>query len=258
MSRAQDPVSSDAPSPFQAQALATHASSTIRNAAAGSSAPAASRTGSQGPAPLSSPAEAAPTRGPVFPSPSRTDVQGIAPDAPEHASAPVVHERNTRVVRLLPRAQPIPTGAHASGASERSAPARQEPQRASPEVPAPVHSSTGPGSSPQSASDPRPRSRLTFLPGPEAPSPSAPVSSSRPGPLLVQHVTRGMAPVWEQALQVTPTAPGPSSSTAVRNTFNVNVHLEPSTPQAGQDRRSLEDALVDILRETARRHGLEV
>ncbi|MCE9671253.1 hypothetical protein LY474_25930 [Myxococcus stipitatus] len=47
-------------------------------------------------------------------------------------------------------------------------------------------------------------------------------------------------------------------SSAVRNTFNVNVHLDPATAPGGMDRRTLEDALVDILRETARRHGLEV
>ncbi|WP_164002674.1 hypothetical protein [Pyxidicoccus caerfyrddinensis] len=45
---------------------------------------------------------------------------------------------------------------------------------------------------------------------------------------------------------------------AVRNTFNVNVHLDPSGAAPGVDRRALEEALVDILRDTARRHGLEV
>jgi hypothetical protein len=82
-----------------------------------------------------------------------------------------------------------------------------------------------------------------------------------------------MTPVLEQAHQVThstltverastpPATQGtPASGTgaAVRNTFNVNVHLDPANAQAGLDRRALEDALVDILRETARRHGLEV
>lgn len=77
-----------------------------------------------------------------------------------------------------------------------------------------------------------------------------------------------MAPVWEQAHQVTHSAltaarastPGTSAGTdpAVRNTFNVSVHLDPANAQGGLDRRTLEDALVDILRETARRHGLEV
>ncbi|WP_257456339.1 hypothetical protein [Archangium lipolyticum] len=98
-------------------------------------------------------------------------------------------------------------------------------------------------------------------------------SGPRPGTVpaaLTEQVTRGLAPVWEQAHQLTHAAltveraSAPAStvtappSNAVRNTFNVNVHLDPSAPQEGLDRRTLEDALVDILRETARRHGLEV
>jgi hypothetical protein len=75
-----------------------------------------------------------------------------------------------------------------------------------------------------------------------------------------------MAPVLERAHQLTSTALAPQRSTsaepspgeAVRNTFNVNVHLEPSGAPSGVDRRALEEALVDILRDTARRHGLEV
>jgi hypothetical protein len=77
-----------------------------------------------------------------------------------------------------------------------------------------------------------------------------------------------MAPVLEQAHQLTRTALPPERSTsqstpatsgeAVRNTFNVNVHLDPSGAPSGVDRRALEEALVDILRDTARRHGLEV
>ncbi|QRN93820.1 hypothetical protein JRI60_32260 [Archangium violaceum] len=99
------------------------------------------------------------------------------------------------------------------------------------------------------------------------------ISGPRPGAVpaaLAEQVTRGLSPVWEQAHQLTHTAltveraSTPAStvtappSGAVRNTFNVNVHLDPSAPQEGLDRRTLEDALVDILRETARRHGLEV
>jgi hypothetical protein len=82
-----------------------------------------------------------------------------------------------------------------------------------------------------------------------------------------------MAPVWEQAHQVTHSAltvarasappassgiPAAGTGAAVANTFNVNVHVDPAHGQGGLDRRTLEDALVDILRETARRHGLEV
>jgi hypothetical protein len=62
-----------------------------------------------------------------------------------------------------------------------------------------------------------------------------------------------MAPVLAQARTATP-----ASNESSRNTFNVNVHLEPSHTSSGLDRHELEDALVDILRDAARRHGLEV
>ncbi|WP_338866123.1 hypothetical protein [Myxococcus stipitatus] len=49
-----------------------------------------------------------------------------------------------------------------------------------------------------------------------------------------------------------------NESAGVRNTFNVNVQVGSDSAAPGLDRRTLEDALVDILRETARRHGMEV
>jgi hypothetical protein len=79
-----------------------------------------------------------------------------------------------------------------------------------------------------------------------------------------------VTPLWEQAQPRTHAAPAveraspstqqvkPSSGAAGRDTSNGNVPPAPSTPQKDLDRRSLEDALVDILRETARRHGVEV
>jgi hypothetical protein len=87
---------------------------------------------------------------------------------------------------------------------------------------------------------------------------------------LLQQLTRAVTPVWEQAQPRTHAAPAveraspstqqakPSSGASGRDTFNGNVSPAPSAPQAELDRRSLEDALVDILRETARRHGVEV
>lgn len=82
---------------------------------------------------------------------------------------------------------------------------------------------------------------------------------------FTEKVTSGLTPVWEQAqgathaaLPVERVTTSSAQGAAVRNTFNVNVHLDSSEAPAGMDRRSLEDALVDILRETARRHGLEV
>ena len=49
-------------------------------------------------------------------------------------------------------------------------------------------------------------------------------------------------------------APAP----AVSNTFNVNVHVDPERADAPLDRDALEQALCDILRDAARRNGLEV
>lgn len=89
---------------------------------------------------------------------------------------------------------------------------------------------------------------------------------------LASQVSLSVAPVLERARQLShealtvdrtsrPSATdgaAPTPSAAVRNTFNVNVQLDSANTASGMDRRTLEDTLVDILRETARRHGLEV
>ncbi|MCP3060350.1 hypothetical protein LXT21_16335 [Myxococcus sp. K38C18041901] len=69
-----------------------------------------------------------------------------------------------------------------------------------------------------------------------------------------------MAPLLEHARQLSLPAPSaePTTSSPVQNTFNVSVQVGADNTAAGMDRRTLEDALVDILRESARRHGLEV
>jgi hypothetical protein len=138
-------------------------------------------------------------------------------------------------------------------------------------VSSPVEERAERSAPPSSQGDaPRPERRLTFLPAPEptaAPAPTRPPSPV--APRLAEQVTGGMAPVLERAQQLTRAASPPERSMsaqgaaappgeAVRNTFNVNVHLDPSGASPGVDRRALEEALVDILRDTARRHGLEV
>ena len=137
------------------------------------------------------------------------------------------HTQGHRIVRFLPSHAPD-TGATAAP-MERTAPLQDVP---------------------------RPSRRLTFLPELEAsalPHPKPPGSAAMAG--LADQVSAGVAPVLAQALDLTQ-APAPHES--VRNTFNVNVHLEPSSAPAGLDRDALEDALIDLLRDTARRHGLEV
>ncbi|WPB72669.1 hypothetical protein KYC5002_26810 [Archangium violaceum] len=131
----------------------------------------------------------------------------------------------------------------------------------------------------------RPGSRLVFQPGPQvSPPPSctsaAPSEATRawqPPPSratteAAERVSSVMAPVWSEAQRVngSSSSPAPSSSarasgapsaspaTEARNTFNVNVHLDSGAGDTGTRREELEEALVDILRETARRHGLEV
>ncbi|MFY0523789.1 hypothetical protein ACN28I_11655 [Archangium gephyra] len=171
--------------------------------------------------------------GPTVP---RIEVHGPAPLAVSEVSRPAPSsaapaERSTRAVRPPSGTHPLTGQAHATGNSEQ--------------VPAPAHSSTGPGSSPLPARSTPSRTRLTFLPAPEASSPSIPMYPSPSGSGLLQQLTHA-APAVERA------------SPSGRDTSNGNVPPAPSAPQAELDRRSLEDALVDILRETARRHGVEV
>lgn len=214
----------------------------------------------------------------------RHEAASPAPASPPSLAPASRHE-------AAPPAQPLPlapTPAPATAPEEGAAPAARAPEPSrrvvrllSPATPtdsAPVP----PGASPRAAPSGQPRARLTFAseapasptptapaPGPQAPAPQRDAATLRLG----EQVTRGMTPVLEQAHQVTHSAltverastppatqnaPASGTGAAVRNTFNVNVHLDPANAQAGLDRRALEDALVDILRETARRHGLEV
>ncbi|MFY2563361.1 hypothetical protein ACN469_37550 [Corallococcus terminator] len=138
--------------------------------------------------------------------------------------------------------------------------------------------STPPVVRPVAPSGSRPKSRLTFTPPEPVAAPSSPEPERAVPPTslatsqVVRQVNQGMTPVLERAQQVThaaltverssrpATTPAEDSGSnaAVRNTFNVNVQVGTDTATSGMDRRTLEDTLVDILRETARRHGLEV
>ncbi|MCP3099513.1 hypothetical protein LZ198_11595 [Myxococcus sp. K15C18031901] len=130
---------------------------------------------------------------------------------------------------------------------------------------------------PVATTPPRPATKLVFAPPVarepvQSAEPSPPESTTpRPAPsthALALHVGQEVAPVLEHAQRITHASLTVDTSArasteappgaAVRNTFNVNVQLDPAATAGGMDRRTLEDALVDILRETARRHGLEV
>lgn len=155
-----------------------------------------------------------------------------------------------------PGGAPAPGGARA--ADRRRVRLLPRPEQAT--VTSPVEARperSGPPSSQGEA--PRPERRLTFLPAPELTDPPALARPPSPvAPALAEQLSGGMAPVLERAHQLTRAASPTPPGEAVRNTFNVNVHLDPSNAPSGVDRRALEEALVDILRDTARRHGLEV
>jgi hypothetical protein len=72
-------------------------------------------------------------------------------------------------------------------------------------------------------------------------------------------------PSFEQAYRLTQnrleerTTPSElESQSLVRNTFNVTVALGSNGASESLDRTALEEALTDILRTAARRHGLEI
>lgn len=90
-------------------------------------------------------------------------------------------------------------------------------------------------------------------------------------PLLKQQVfakatlaASAVEPSLEEAYQLTQTRLKTQEtiekepSGLVSNTFNVSVSMNNDTTQNGIDRNALEEALTDILRTSARRHGLEV
>lgn len=82
-------------------------------------------------------------------------------------------------------------------------------------------------------------------------------------------VAQAASVVWDDARRVThealtversdaSAAAAALPAQAVSNTFNVNVHVDPDQTGALSDREALEQALCDVLRDAARRHGIEV
>lgn len=263
----------------------------VTSGAAVSFPPSVSRVETAGPTPSFSPVETpggtpfdpasrVGLQGPPLAEAAQVDVGALPSTAssPPSASRPRVRsEPGPRVVRLLSRTEPEATSTSVLRTSHEEVPSAEGPSHLPSDPVRAGRPSEPEGKGPS-------RARLTFLPGPEPLLPSAngeraalpppeAASNARPAAdtaLLAARVTSGMAPVWEQAQQLTqpslpvgrasPGASGmpPPAGGAVRNTFNVNVHLDPSAPPGGMSRRELEDALVDILREAARRHGLEI
>lgn len=195
--------------------------------------------------------------------------------APPHASVPAAASRpatiptasGSNTISHQPAAWPEPLqDSHAAGSPNPLAPsARPEAPRENTSSPRPVVRLLSPTATPAASRAPvtgaRPKTRLHFAP----PSDTSPPPPS-PTAQLAQQVTQELAPLMNRAEQLTRQAqPSETSSRApanesagVRNTFNVNVQVGSDSAAPGLDRRTLEDALVDILRETARRHGMEV
>lgn len=103
----------------------------------------------------------------------------------------------------------------------------------------------------------------------EAPAPARPATapSVLPRNPALTRVMQAMDPVLDKAWQLTDAAlpagrDAPSDMAAeaprVTNQFNVTVALGAATDTAGRDPRQLEDALVALLRDAARRQGLDV
>jgi hypothetical protein len=115
------------------------------------------------------------------------------------------------------------------------------------------------------------------MPHPAAAAPPDPDPAARPGSAALRpgaagwiapdHLThpvlgdvaRAMQPVLSRAADLAETAWGGKDEAppaAVSNTFNVNVAL--GTGIGPAEREALQDALVDLLRDAARRQGLDI
>lgn len=102
---------------------------------------------------------------------------------------------------------------------------------------------------------------------PPAPARSTAAPSVLPRNPALTRVMQAMDPVLDKAWQLTDAAlpagrdaPSEMAGEAPRvtNQFNVTVALGAATDTAGRDPRQLEDALVALLRDAARRQGLDV
>ena len=112
-----------------------------------------------------------------------------------------------------------------------------------------------------------PARQAAFEAGNETPrqSPSAAPSQLPRNPALTR-VLQAMDPVLDKAWQLTDAAlspdqtPAPTGADAPRvsNNFNVTVALGDTSSAAGRDPQQLQDALVALLRDAARRQGLDV
>lgn len=109
-------------------------------------------------------------------------------------------------------------------------------------------------------------------PEPDAAAPSLTLSRGTVAPSVLPRnpaltrVMQAMDPVLDKAWQLTDAAlpasddapPAATDAPRITNQFNVTVALGEAADTAGRDPRQLEDALVALLRDAARRQGLDV
>lgn len=256
------------PSPAPASPTSTgfdHATARVSGPAAPGGTPAAARAADMGGATTS------PTPPAAAPSPEPTALRAGP------ASAAV------RLVHAGPPANPVLTGP-ARGTNTHTAPATLAPPATRAPDGSPPQTALAPPGGMHAPSAPR-QWRLRPSPptetAPPPPRPSAAAASTPPPPRnaagaaaspiprdpALPRVMQAMAPVFETAWRLTdaalPAERGePPSVTPeaprVANHFHVNVALGDAAGSVSRDRSPLEEALTALLRDAARRQGLDV
>ncbi|WP_298624065.1 hypothetical protein [uncultured Zoogloea sp.] len=236
----------------------------------------------------SSPTATVPTPGP-FPT-GAAPQPASPPAAPGDPAPPAPSPAAIRLVRADALADQPPAPSVAEDASPPTTPAafKTSPPSGTPPLPAahpdaPTRTIAQPAHTP-SAPTPRhwrlrPAASIEAPPpfaddtlgadAAEAPAPARPATapSLLPRNPALTRVMQAMDPVLDKAWQLTDAsrpagrdAPSDMAAEAPRvtNQFNVTVALGEATDTAGRDPRQLEDALVALLRDAARRQGLDV
>lgn len=206
--------------------------------------------------------------------------------APSTVSAPLRAAPVPAAIRLVRADSPAdPAQTHTpQGTNPDSAPAALAlPETHQPDG-APPHPISAPPGSLAVPSAPRQWRLRPSPPAETAPAPAAPATEATPTATPPRHtggasaslrprdpalprVMQAMAPVLDTAWRLTDAALSPERSESppaapeaprVANHFHVNVALGDTTGTSGRDRNQLEETLTALLRDAARRQGLDV
>lgn len=214
--------------------------------------------------------------------------QSVSPlAAPGEAASTAPSPAAIRLVRADPHSDQPPAPSITANAAASTTPAALKttrpagtPQLAAvhPGTPAPAQPTSTPLAHPPRHWRLRPAAPIETTPSvaddtrggdtTEAPAPARATAapSLLPRNPALTRVMQAMDPVLDKAWQLTDAAlptsddapPAASDAPRVTNQFNVTVALGEATDTAGRDPRQLEDALVALLRDAARRQGLDV